>query len=285
MEDVGFMNPAKIVAIVLLVSMMLHTGLQVNVAHLKTVLRDFGLLGRAFLANFVIVPLLGVLFARVVFHLSEPVATGILLMAICPGVPFVVLAGGRKKGGSLGFAVALAFLLPALSVITVPITARLVLPGSAISANSVILSLVLFQLVPLLIGMLVSSRAPEAAARLQRPLLIIVLVVVVVLLVVLGGPIARAIGTVYGSLGMLASACIVLSSLITGWLLGGREREYRRTLSVGTALRNIGLAALLATSVFGKGEVAAAVLTYLIIQIVLATLLGVFYTRTAPSPQ
>lgn len=275
------MNPAKIVAIVLLVSLMLHTGLQVNVAHLKAVLRDYGLLGRAFLANFIVVPLLGILFARVVFHPSEPIATGILLMAICPGVPFVVMSGGRKKGGSLGLAVELAFLLPLLSVVTVPITTSLVLPGSPISANSVILSLVLFQLVPLLIGMLVSARAPEAAARLQRPLMIVVFVVVVALLIVLGGPIARAIGTVYGSLGMLASACIVLASLITGWILGGRERAYRRTLSVGTALRNVGLAALLATSVFGRGDVAAAVATYFIIQIVLATLLGVFYTRTA----
>ncbi len=280
MEDVGLVNPSKIVAMVLLVSLMLHTGLEVNLVHLKTVLRDYGLLGRAFLANFIIVPLLGVLFVRVVFHLSEPIATGVLLMAICPGVPFVVLSGGRKKGGSLGLAVSLAFLLPALSIVTVPITASLVLPGSLISANSIVLSLVVFQLVPLLLGMLVSARAPQVAARLQRPLLIIVLVVIIALLVVLGGPIARAIGTVYGSLGMVATACIVLLSLLTGWVLGGRERAYRRTLSVGTALRNVGLAALLATSVFGRGEVAAAVMTYLIIQIVLATLLGVFYTRT-----
>ncbi|HEY6326052.1 MAG TPA: hypothetical protein VIW73_05985 [Candidatus Cybelea sp.] len=274
------MNPAKIVAIVLLVSLMLHTGLQVNVAHLKVVLRDYGLLGRAFLANFIIVPALGVLFTRVVFHVADPIATGILLMAICPGVPFVVLSGGRKKGGSLGLAVELAFLLPALSIITVPITASLVLPGSPISANSVIVSLVVFQLVPLLLGMFVSATAPQLAARLVRPLLIVVLVVIVALLVVLGGPIARAIETVYGSLGALASVCIVLSSLITGWILGGTERAYRRTLSVGTGLRNVGLAALLATSVFGKGDVAAAVLTYFIVQMVLVTLLGVFYTRT-----
>lgn len=276
------MNPAKIIAMVLLVSLMLHTGLQVNVAHLKTVLKDYGLLGRAFLANFIVVPLLGVLFARVVFHLSDPIATGVLLMAICPGVPFVVLSGGRKKGGSLGFAVELAFLLPALSIITVPITASLVLPGSIVSANSIVLSLVAFQLVPLFVGILVSARAPRAAARLVRPLLVVVLIVIVALLIALGGPIARAVGTVYGSLGMFASACIVLCSLFTGWLLGGRERAYRRTLSVGTGLRNIGLAALLATNVFGKGQVAAAVLTYFIIQIVLATLLGVFYTRSMP---
>lgn len=277
------MNPAKIIAIILLISLMLHTGLQVNVAHLKAVLRDYGLLGRAFLANFIIVPLWGVLFARFVFHLTPPIATGVLLMAISPGVPFVVMSGGRRKGGSLGFAVELAFLLPALSIVTVPITASLVLPGSPISANSVIASLVAFQLVPLLIGMLISARAPQIAARLQRPLFIIILAVVLALLVVLGGPIGRAIGSVYGSLGMLAAVCVVLASMITGWVLGGRERAYRRTLSVGTGLRNIGLAALLATNVFGRGEVAAMVLTYFIIQLVLATLLGVFYTRSAPS--
>lgn len=276
------MNPAKIIAIVLLVSLMLHTGLQVSLAHLMTCLRNYGLLGKALLANFVLVPIYGVVLARL-FHLSDPIATGVLLMAISPGVPFVVLSGGRRKGGSLGFAVELAFLLPALSIVTVPITASLVLPGAHISASSIVASLFIFQLVPLLIGILINERAPEAAARLRRLVGIVALIVVVTLLVLLAPRIAAAITTVYGSFGMLAMASLVILSLLTGWVLGGSERAYRRTLSVGTALRNIGLSAVIATTSFRGGEVAAAVLTYLVIQLVLVTLVGVFYTRTRES--
>lgn len=276
------MNPAKIVAIVLLVSLMLHTGLQVNLAHLVACLRNYGLLGRALLANFILVPIYGVVMTRL-FHLSDPIATGVLLMAISPGVPFVVLSGGRRKGGSLGFAVELAFLLPALSIVTVPITTSLVLPGAHISTSSIVASLFIFQLVPLLLGILVSERAPQTAARLLRPLGLVVLIVVVALLVLLGRPIVHAVTSVYGSFGMLAMLSIVILSLLTGWVLGGSDRAYRRTLSIGTALRNIGLAAVVATTSFGGGDVAAAVLTYLLIQLVLVTIVGVLYTRATPT--
>ena len=160
------MSPDKLVAVLLLIALMFHTGLQVDREHLLAVLKNYGLLARAFLANFIIVPLLGVAIVRL-FHLSEAIAIGVLLMAISPGVPFVVLSGGRKKGGSLGFAVSLAFLMPLVSIITVPITARLVLPSDAqISTNSLLVSLLGFQLVPLLLGIFAGDRAPALAERL-----------------------------------------------------------------------------------------------------------------------
>jgi predicted Na+-dependent transporter len=79
---------------------------------------------------------------------------------------------------------------------------------------------------------------------------------------------------------MFAMLCTVVLSLACGWVLGGREREYRRTLGVGTALRNPGMAALLATSSFANTSVPAAVLVYLLIQFVVVSLVGVFFKRT-----
>lgn len=274
------MSPEKIVAIILLVALMLHTGLQVNREHLQAVLKNYGLLGRAFLANFILVPIYGVLIARA-FHLNPVVATGVLLMAISPGVPFVVLSGGRKKGGSLGLAVSLAFLMPAISIITVPITAHFVLPGSQIESRSIIASLFVFQLVPLLLGMFVNDRAPQAASRLQRPVGLVVLVAIILILALLAPKIVSSIGSVYGSLRILAILVIVLLSAVTGWLLAIDHPQYRRTLAVGTTLRNIGLAAVIATTTFAGTEVAAAVLTYFVIQFIVALLIGAVFTRMA----
>src|SRR6516225_1203711 len=93
----------KVVSALMLVSLMLGVGLQSDRAHLATVLKNYSLLGRALLANVVIVPFFGVILART-FQLDDYIATGFLLMAIAPGVPFVALAGGRKKGGSLSLA-------------------------------------------------------------------------------------------------------------------------------------------------------------------------------------
>jgi bile acid:Na+ symporter, BASS family len=277
------MNPAKLVSVVMLVSLTLGAGLEVNRAHLAAVWKNYGLLGRAFLANFVIVPILGVLFVRA-FALEQDVATGVLLMAIAPGVPFVIM-GVRKKGGSLGLAVTLALLFPLLSIITIPITAALVLPAAAqaeLPLRQFIVTLLAFQLLPVLLGVVIADRLPAIAAKLEGPLRVLFLVTLVVLLAFLFPRIVHDVGTVYGSRGMLASLCIVVLSGLAGWLFGGPDAADRRTLSTGTALRNIGLCALIATVSFtDRPFVAAVVLVYFIVQVIVTTVFGAYLKRTA----
>jgi bile acid:Na+ symporter, BASS family len=277
------MNPAKLVALVVLVSLTLGAGLEVNREHLAALFNNASLLGRAFVANFVLVPVFGVLLVRL-FRLEPDVATGVLLMAIAPGVPFV-LAGARKKGGRLALAVTLALVFPLVSVLTVPLTAALVLPSSEQSnlpLKQFVVTLVAFQLLPLLIGVVLAQRLPALAAKLEKPLKVIFVVSILALLVLLGSRLMQDIGSVYGSRGMWAMLCIVVLSVVTGWLLGGPAIAERRTLSIGTALRNIGLCSLVATVSFtDEPRVAAAVIVYLIIQFVVTGILGVYYTRTA----
>jgi bile acid:Na+ symporter, BASS family len=266
----------------MLVSLTFGAGLQVDREHLKAILKNVGLLLRALLANFIIVPLLGVLIAKL-FRLPPAVATGFLLMAIAPGVP-LVLAQVRKRGGRLALAVELAVFLPLLSIVTVPITAALVLPPRAqaeLPLQQFAVTLVLFQLVPLLAGMVVGYRLPELAARLGRPMQILFFASAAVLLILLAPQIARDVASVYGSLAIAASFCLVALSMITGWLLGGPAREDRRVLGIGTTLRNVGLGALIATTNFHTPKVAATVMTYLVVQMIVSTLFGVYFSRTA----
>jgi bile acid:Na+ symporter, BASS family len=266
----------------MLVSLTFGAGLQVDRDHLKAILRNVGLLGRALLANFIIVPLLGVLLAKV-FRLPPQVATGFLLMAIAPGVPFV-LASVRKRGGSLGLAVALAFMLPLLSIVTVPVTAALVLPTAAkadLPLSHFVLTLLLFQLLPLLAGIAVGALAPGVPQRLGRPLQIVFFASALALIALLAPALAHGVVSVYGSNGMWAMLCLVLLSVAAGWLLGSPAREDRRVLAIGTGLRNIGLCALAATSSFSDPLIAATVLTYFLIQFVITTLFGVYFARTA----
>jgi bile acid:Na+ symporter, BASS family len=273
---------AKLAAAVMLIALTFGAGLQVNRPHLMAILKNYGLLGRALLANVIIVPLLGVIFARL-FRLSAPVATGYLLMAIAPGVPFV-LASVRKRGGRLGLAVALAIILPLVSIVTVPLTARFVLPVEAqaeLPLGHFIVTLLLFQLVPLLLGMVVGERFPRATPDLGRFMQILFFLAVIVLFALLAKKLVHDVASVYGSNGMWAMLCLVLLSLGTGWVLGGPAREDRRILGIGTALRNIGLAAVISTSSFHDSLIAASVLTYFLIQFIVTTLVGVYFTRTA----
>jgi bile acid:Na+ symporter, BASS family len=274
-------SPVKIVAAVMLISLMLNAGLQCNRDHLMTVLKHYGLIGRALLANFIIVPILGVLAVRL-FTLNDEIATGLLLMAIAPGVPFVVFSAGRAKGGSLGFAIALAVLMPLISIVTIPFTARLVLPANEITQLPVgpfLTTLVLFQLVPLLIGIVLGDLKPALADRLARPFGVLFLVAVVVLLIMLAPEIVKAVSSVYGSRGMMAMLCVIVLSVVTGLALGGPNPEYRRTLGIATALRNVSLCALIAASSFPNTLVAPAVMVYLIIQIIVSALVGAYFKR------
>jgi bile acid:Na+ symporter, BASS family len=280
------MSPEKILAAVMLASLTFGAGLQVDRDHLFASLKNVGLLGRALLANFIIVPILGVLLARL-FHLpehSEYVATGFLLMAIAPGVPFV-LASVRKRGGRLSLAVELAIFLPLISIVSVPLTAAIpgVLPPGAearLPVGQFMATLVLFQLLPLLVGIGVGNRLPGLAQRLGRPVQIVFFLAVIALFAILAPKLVDSVAAVYGSNGMWAMLCLVLLSLAIGWALGGPAREDRRVLGIGTALRNIGLAAVIASTSFGP-KVLAAVLTYLLVQMVVTSLFGVYFTRTA----
>jgi bile acid:Na+ symporter, BASS family len=283
------MNPEKVAAIVMLVSLMLSAGLEINVEHLLAALKNYGLIARALLANFIVIPIFGVLLARA-FHLDQYVAIGFVLMALAPGVPFLVRAAGRTPGGSLGFAAALAFILPALSIVTIPLTARFIFAAGLIAPAAVAgsvpfgriaVTLFGFQLIPLLVGLLIANRAPKLAIKLRRPLLLLFVIAVVALLVILGPILVKAVAAVYGSHGMWAILVLVLLSVGTGWILGGPSIQYRRTLSIATMLRNIGTCAVVATATFPKTLVAPTVLTYFIFQFLISIIFRVYFHRGA----
>jgi bile acid:Na+ symporter, BASS family len=277
------MTPAKLVSVIMLVTLTLGAGLETNRAHLAATLTNVRLLSKVVFGNFIVVPILGVLLARA-FFLDGQVATGVLLMAIAPGVPFV-LVGARKKGGRQALAVTMALLFPLLSVLTVPITASLVLPPdqrASVPVLQFVATLLLFQFVPVLTGMFLAYRVPAIAVKLDKAAKIIFVLTIVTLFVLLAPRMVADFGAVYGSRGILAIVCIVLLSALTGWLLGGPEEHERRTSSLGTALRNIGLCALVATVSFGaESRVASTVLVYLVIQFVLTGIIGVFFKRAA----
>ncbi|MGC9991030.1 MAG: hypothetical protein ABSD52_01365 [Candidatus Cybelea sp.] len=283
------MAPEKIAATVMLVSMMLGAGLEINVEHLVAALKNYGLLARALIANLIVVPIFGVLLARA-FHLDAYIAIGFVLMALAPGVPFLVRAAGRTPGGSLGFAAMLAFVMPALSIITIPLSARFIFASGLIAPvatagnipfGRIIVTLVGFQLVPLVVGLLIADRAPKLAAKLRRPLTLLFVVAVVALMVILGPTLVRAVASVYGSRGMWAILVLVLLSVGTGWILGGPQAQHRRTLSIATMLRNIGTCAVVATAAFPGTLVAPTVLTYFLIQFLVSIVFRVYFHRAA----
>jgi bile acid:Na+ symporter, BASS family len=280
------MEATKFLALVLIVSAMFGAGLQVDRRHLVETLHHYDLIGKALLANFVLVPAFA--FAMVaVAHLESGIATGILLMAMAPGVPFIVRSAGRKLGGSLAFATEIAVFFSALSVITIPITARVLLPPDAqlrVPAQSFLTTLIAFQLAPLLLGIFI---APYIAANVKvRALKVVDLVFMVagVVFLVLAFPkLATSVGAVYGFGRLAVIAAIGIFSLAAGWLFGGPETEHRRTLAIATDLRNVGLCLAIGTAQFADTLAVPAIVAYFVVTFCLSIPVRIYLKRTMPA--
>jgi bile acid:Na+ symporter, BASS family len=275
---------AKVFALVMIVSTMLGAGLQVDRQRLVETLRQYGLLAKAFLANFVLVPLVAILLVRY-FHIGPDLSIGIVLMSMAPGVPFLVNSAGRSGGGSLSFALTIAFCFAAFSVITIPLTISLALPPEAAAQVPIakfLTTLVAFQLVPLVAGALVGPRLPAGLAEKLTKILHLLFFVAALALVVLVFPkIVDSVSKVYGYGHFLVIAAVGLFSVGIGWLLGGPQREYRRTLSIATLMRNIGLCTLIGTDpIFANSLVVPTIFTYFVITFVISLPVRVFFKRT-----
>ncbi len=274
----------KGLALVMIVATMFGSGLQVDRHRFAETLRHYGLIGKAMLANFVLVPLFATLLVRI-FHVEGGIAIGIVLMSMAPGVPFLPNSAGRSGGGSLSFALTIAFCFAALSVLTIPATIDLLLPPAAaaqIPIRSFLTTLILFQLVPLVAGAAIGPRLPaELTAKAVKALHATFLVAALGLVVLLFPRILSSISTVFGFGHLAIIAAVGIFSAGVGWLLGGPDVRYRRTLSIATMLRNIGLCALIGTGpAFANTTVVPTILTYLIVTVILTLPLRAYYQRT-----
>jgi BASS family bile acid:Na+ symporter len=277
----------KLLALIMIVSVMFGAGLQLDRRRFVETLQQYGLLARAFLANFVLVPLCALLIVTF-FRINPEVAAGIVLMSLAPGVPFLPNLAGRAGGGSLSLALTISFLFAALSVITIPLTMLLVVavfphaPVPRVPTSQFLITLVAFQLVPLVIGALIGARLKDQEAeRLAKICHLVFIAGALALVVAVFPKVITAIASVYGFGHLLIIAGIGIFSLIVGWLLGGPIPRYRRTLSVATLMRNIGLCALIGASPqFAGTLVLPTILAYFIITFLLSLPVRALYKRT-----
>jgi BASS family bile acid:Na+ symporter len=270
------------------VSTMFGAGLQIDRERLVETLRQYGLIAKALLANFILVPLVAILLVKY-FQVDTGFAIGIVLMSMAPGVPFLVNSAGREGGGSLSFALTIAFCFAALSVITIPITIELVPPptdAAHVPIMKFLTTLVAFQLVPLLLGAVIGPRlAAPVIEKVVRVSHLLFFAATLVFVVLVFPQLVHSVSKVYGYGHLLIIACVGIFSVGIGWLLGGPKREYRRTLSIATLMRNIGLCTLIGTDpTFANTLVLPTIFSYFIITFLISLPVRIFYKRTKEAP-
>ena len=252
----------RILTLLFLITAMLSVGLQTTAGDLRSLLKSKGLLLRSLLANFVAVPIVGIVLVRTLPFKPEA-AAALLLLACTPGGISALQFTTRIKGASL-FAGSSAFLLTFVAVFLSPALLTLVLPGDisvVIPYGRALLFVVVFLLLPLVAGTLVRSREELLAEKLSKPCAIISLVLFIVVLVLIMGLRKEAMNAV-GKEALLYMLIFIIISMAVGWFMGGPAKETRPVLATVTGMRHVALSVLIALNAFPDQAVQAPLLAF-----------------------
>lgn len=242
---------------------MLSLGLLLEREQIISALRRRMVLAAVLFAVVVPVPALAVIVVKL-FGLRGAVAGGIVLMAISPGAP-VALRRAIEAGGGPQFAPTLHLAIVMFAVVTVPVSVMIMSwifsVRFAISPLDVARQVFFAQLLPLGIGAALRAWRPAMAARFEPRLAALsnlMLLALLVLCLVVLGPRIVAIGWAP----VLAGVGLTLCALFAGTIFAGRNASVRPAAAVAAAMRNPGLALLIATRNAAPPDVTASVFGY-----------------------
>jgi bile acid:Na+ symporter, BASS family len=249
---------ATVALLSFVISSMLAMGTGLTVAQIIKPLRSARLVVLSLLANFVLMPLVASVLAKVLW-LDEPFAVGLLLLGCAAGAPFLPKLAELARG-NLAFAVGAMVLLMVVTVVYLPIVLPLVLPGVTVDPWKIARSLVLLMLFPLAAGLALRAGHEDLATRVKPVLDSISNVSLVLLVVLITATNVEKILQVFGTRAILAGLLFVAIGFGTGWLLGGPGADTRRVMALGTGQRNIAAALMVASQSFDDPKVLVMVL-------------------------
>jgi len=234
---------------------MITMGLGLTVTQIIEPFKNVNMVILSLIANFVVVPLF--VFAIItLIPVTEGVRIGLILLALCGGAPFIPMIVSMAKS-QVGSGVGLMLLLVIATIFLMPLAIPILFTGASVSPWSIAQSLIFTVLIPLLIGLLIKGYFVTFAANLQKltALLtnLLVLTLVVAMLVLYSEIIISNIMV------LPIIFLFFLGSMGVGYLAGGKNRDARIILSVGTGLRNPPIAMLVASSNFANEPMAAIV--------------------------
>jgi BASS family bile acid:Na+ symporter len=278
----------NVLVTITLIEMMVAIGLGVTFTDLAGVAKNWRLLVRAAVANYVCVPAatVGLL---LLFDPHPRVAVGFLILAVCPGAPYGPPFAAIARG-NVAVAVGLMVLLAGSSALLAPVLLSWLLPlvsgkeALELDATRIVVSLLVTQLVPLCLGVALRQWRPLLATRLQGPANLVskVLNLLVVSLILV---VQFNLLTDIRPRGFVGMLILLLVSWAAGWLLGGRQTDVRKTMTLTTSLRNVGVGLVIATGNFAGTPAVTATLIYGLFEVIGSLLLALGWARRLPATE
>jgi BASS family bile acid:Na+ symporter len=242
----------KVLFYVFLAGSMLGIGLKIGRNEILAVLRDRHWLGRVFAANFLIIPALGVLAAKLL-PLEPENALALILLACAPGgLTSLQFLTKTRDEFALGYAGATAFLLSFFSALISPLLIIMALPkGTTLTIPyvNIALYLGLFSLLPIVLGILIHEKIGVVSHKLAGPVSWIATVAFIGVLIKTRA-ISRWAQGEGGARVLIAVALFILVSMLIGWILGGPRTQTRSVLATASSMRNVALCLAIAARSF-----------------------------------
>ncbi len=266
-----------LVVLVYLVGTMLASGLSLTPREIFGPFRNVRLTVSAVIGNYVVIPLIAALLARV-FGLDQPIRYGLVLLAMTAGAESIPLLTMNAKA-NVGLAVGLLVTSLLIGVFYVPFMLSVFLSDVQIDRVHLLIKLGLTVALPIIFGMIVKTFYENAAKYLAKyvhkiaNLFMLLTVLLIVALnydkfILLFG--SRAIG--------VARIYIVLTGLL-GYMLGGPEHGNRAPMGFWFGARNASISMLLASTLFPDRNVLVMASVTIILMIALALPLSFWLGR------
>jgi len=277
--------PMPIVTLVAMATVflvMFSLGLASKAGDLRWALSRPGLVVRALVTVLVIVPAVAVVVTRLL-GLPRAVQIGLVVMAICPGAP-VALRRSLDAGGHHSFATALQMMMALLAIVTMPLSIALLNPlysgHATIAPGDVARQVFIAQLLPLGLGLLARRAAPALAVRAVPAMtkaagLMLAAFAVLLILVIWRAVLSVSPATI------LAIIVITLTALAVGHAMGAPAADTRTAVAMASAMRNPGLALLVAAANNAAPEATATVMACALWSAVTVTPYAVWRAKAA----
>ncbi|WP_309138832.1 bile acid:sodium symporter family protein [Haloterrigena gelatinilytica] len=266
---------------VFVLSTMLSMGLDLSITQLLAPFRKRRLVAKSLLVNVLAVPLAAYLFVHML-TIGRGYEIGIMLIAVAPGAPFGPKLAEISRS-DIAFASGLVVVLGLASAATIPVSLLLLLPGSVdpLAIGQMVFGI---QVLPLLIGVCLTSRYATLADRLYPPIQRLSNHSFGILLVLLSVVYFDRIVSLLGTGTLFVSVSVVGASLLLGYAFGGPMQDRREVLATTTAARNAAIALFIATTSFPDPDVLTVVLAFSFISVVGSGLLAAAWRGRAADP-
>ena len=274
--------------VISVVATVLSLGMTFTVRELVAPLHRVVLVAAMVVLNAGVIPAVAWGIAEIL-PVSSKYVPGLVLVTLGAGGAAALKAAQLAKRADLALAVSVVVVLQLVDIVAVPLWAGQVVTGASISAWSIVKSLLLLVLLPLVVGLLIRARYADHAKDWRVELVKVANLALVVALATGISANWSTVVSMFGSWVIGTAIIIVIVAAVLGLLpglLGGKSAEIRTTTGMVSVFRftSLGLI-IIGAELHGNPVYLGPALTFALVDFIVPLALAVEIGHRARTPE